>query len=102
MKRERTPLTELERVIADKYSRANFPPATAAKRLARDLAGGYINQLSDKGRAFLAFCVHRYRRQYELTFEEAAWVRQWLNWQEPPPPLPPSLMRLVEKEEMSR
>jgi hypothetical protein len=98
MKRERTPLNELEQRIAAKYSRANFPPATAAKRLARDLGSGHVGQFSDKGRAFLAYCVNRYRRQYELTIEETAWVKQWLGWKEPPPPLPSSLMRLVEKE----
>lgn len=102
MAREMKPLTELERSIVEKYSRASFPPATAAKRLARDLSSGYIKQLSDKGRAFLAFCVNRYRRQYELSAEEAEWVKQWLSWQEPPPPLPPSLMRLIEKEEATQ
>jgi len=97
-----TPLTELERGIVEKYSRASFPPATAAKRLARDLSGGHINQLSDKGRAFLAYCVHRFRRQYRLTSEETAWVDDWKDWKEPPPPLPASLMRMIEREEATR
>jgi len=99
MAREMRPLSEIERSIASKYSRANFPPATAAKRLARDLGSGHIQQLSDKGRAFLAYCVNRYRRQVSLTVEETEWVQFWLSWQEPPPPLPPSLMRFLAKEE---
>lgn len=102
MKAELTPLTELERSIAAKYSRANFSPATAAKRLARDLNSGHVQQLSDRGRAFLAFCVNRYRRQYELTVEEKAWVEQWQSWKEPPPPLPKSLMSFLEKEDSHR
>lgn len=32
---------------------------------------------SDKGRAFMAFIAHRFRRQYVLTAEEMAWIEQW-------------------------
>ncbi len=73
------PLTELERGIVRKLSEARFPPYTASKRFARDLAAGYVVNLSDRGRAFLAFIVHRFRRQYQLSEDEWQWVRQWLN-----------------------
>ncbi len=34
-------------------------------------------KLSDKGRRFMAFVANRFRRQYVLTEEEWAWVREW-------------------------
>ncbi len=69
-------ITELERGIIAKLAKATYPPATASKRFVRDLSSGYIQQLSEKGRTFLAFVAHRFRRQYELTEEEWAWVRE--------------------------
>jgi hypothetical protein len=81
---DRTPLTPLEQEIARKYSGASFPPATAAKRFARDIEGGYVRNLSDKGRSFMAYLVHRYRRQYKLTADEQAWVDEWKAWTPPP------------------
>jgi len=69
-------ITELERGIIKKLARATYPPATASKRFVRDLSSGYISQLSEKGRAFLAFVAHRFRRQYELTQEEWIWVHE--------------------------
>jgi hypothetical protein len=76
---KRTPLTDLERSIVAKLSLASFPPATASKRFARDLAAGYVKELSSKGRKFLAYVVHRFRRQYMLTDAEQRWVNGWLN-----------------------
>lgn len=73
------PLSDLERGIVSKLSNVRFPPYTASKRFARDLASGYVVNLSDRGRAFLAFIVHRFRRQLQLSEEEWQWVRQWLN-----------------------
>ena len=75
----RTPLTELEQSIARKLITASFPPYSASKRFARNLADGYIKELSDKGRAFMAYVVHRFRRQYVLTEEEQRWVNEWLQ-----------------------
>ena len=71
---ERTAITDLERGIIAKLGTATFPPATASKRFVRDLNSGYIRELSERGRAFLAFVAHRFRRQYSLTAEEWAWV----------------------------
>ena len=74
MKTPATPITELEQGIIAKLSSATYPPATASKRFVCDLHAGYVKQLSDRGRAFLAFIAHRFRRQYKLTEEEWAWV----------------------------
>jgi hypothetical protein len=83
---DRTPLTELEKRLVRKLAGASFPPATASKRFARDLGSGYVTQLSDRGRRFLAFVVHRFRRQYKLEPDESAWLETWLE-----PPAPPEL-----------
>jgi hypothetical protein len=76
MKPAPTPLTDLEKVLVAKVCSATFPPGTSAKRFMRDLAAGYIKQLTENGRCFLAFIAHRFRRQYELTEDEWAWVRE--------------------------
>lgn len=73
---ERSPISGLEKSIIAKLGTATYPPATASKRFVRDLNAGYIRELSDRGRAFLAFVAHRFRRQYSLTAEEWAWVEQ--------------------------
>lgn len=73
---EMTPISELERGIITKMARAKFPPATASKRFVADLSSGYVKQLSPRGRAFLAFVAHRFRRQYQLNADEWAWVDQ--------------------------
>lgn len=65
--------------IIAKVSTARFPPATASKRFIGDLSAGYIQQLSERGRRFLAFIAHRFRRQYELTEAEWAWVNEQLS-----------------------
>lgn len=96
----RTPLTELERGIVAKLAKASFPPATASKRFAHDLADGYVKELSSRGRRFLAFVVNRFRRQYFLTEEETRWVAEWLHWQEEvkPDPVQESFPGIVEPE----
>lgn len=68
-------LTQLEKAIYRKVSGASFPPATASKRFMQGDAD--VLKLSDKGRRFMAFIAHRFRRQYALTEEEWAWVNQW-------------------------
>jgi hypothetical protein len=74
---EKTDITELEQAIVAKVATANFPPATASKRFIGDLSAGYIKQLSDKGRMFLAFIAKRFRRQYQLSAEQQAYVDEW-------------------------
>ena len=86
MTAHRTPMTELEKSIAAKVASARFPPGTASKRFARDLGSGYIRELSPRGRRFLAFVAHRYRRQYSLSSEELQWIEQWISWVAPLPP----------------
>lgn len=94
----RTPLTELEKGIAAKLARASFPPATASKRFARDLAAGYVRELSDRGRMFLAWVVYRFRLQYTLNPAEQVWVSQWLSKKDAAAALPASLARYLESE----
>jgi hypothetical protein len=74
----KTPLTKTELSIVEKLSHAHFPPATASKRLIRDLASGHVKNLSARGREFLAFVAHRFRRQWKPTAAELAWVRERL------------------------
>lgn len=90
---KRTPLTDLEKELIRKVSGARFPPGTASKRFIRDLSSGHVRQLSDRGRAFLAFVVHRFRRQYQLSPTEQAWLAEWLHWK---PFLPASLERYLD------
>lgn len=98
MSEERTDLTVVESDIVRKLSCASFPPATASKRFVRDLEAGYVKQLSGKGRRFLAYVAHRFRRQYQLNEIESAWVAEWINWQAPEDSLPASLRKLVRKD----
>jgi hypothetical protein len=73
-----TPLSDLEKGLAAKVAGASFPPGTASKRFARNLEGGYIRELSDKGRMFFAYVADRFRRQYSVTPEERQWINNWL------------------------
>jgi len=91
----KTPLTEIERSIVEKLSHARFPPATASKRIVRDLASGRVQNLSGRGREFLAFVAHRFRRQWKPTAAELAWVRAHLA--APAPANPARLTRRSQK-----
>jgi hypothetical protein len=73
-----TPLSDFEKALAAKVCGASMQAFSASKRFARDFNAGHTRQLSDKGRGFLAFVAHRYRRQYQLSQEEQAWVKQWI------------------------
>jgi hypothetical protein len=70
-----TELDQIERAIYRKVSGASFPAATASKRFMQ--GDPDLMKLSDKGRRFMAYIAHRFRRQYALTEEEWAWVNQW-------------------------
>lgn len=73
------PIDQFERGLIDKVSGATFPPASNTKRFVRELYQGHKQNLSDRGRWYLAFIAHRFRRQYTLTNEEWAWVNLWRN-----------------------
>ena len=95
--KDASPITDLEAGLIRKFCGARFPAGTASKRFARDLSSGYIRQLSPRGRRFLAYCVNRFRRQYQLTETESAWVREWLAREpDPAPVLPEPLNTLVD------
>jgi hypothetical protein len=82
----KTPLTDLEKRIVAKLEFARFPPGTASKRFAHALNAGYVKELSSKGRRFLAYVAHRFRRQYPLFDDEKAWIAEWIDYKEEPPP----------------
>jgi hypothetical protein len=70
-----TELTELEKALYRRVQTARFPPATASKSFMQGDAD--LIRWSDRGRAFMAFIAHRFRRQYTLTEAEWEWVNQW-------------------------
>lgn len=70
-----TALTGLEQSIYRTVQTANFPPATSSKRFMQGDADKV--RLSDKGRAFLAYIAHRFRRQYRLSDEQWEWIIRW-------------------------
>lgn len=77
-----SPITEMKSLLIRKLAAVRFPPGTASKRFARDLASGYIKQLSPRGRKFLAWVLNRFRAQVSLTNEEHGWVIHWLFWED--------------------
>lgn len=79
MSKPKSPLTEFEKALADAVSAATFPVGSGAKRFIRDIASGYITQLTENGRWYLAFVAHRFRRQYRLTADQIAWVQEKLS-----------------------
>jgi hypothetical protein len=74
-KTPRTLLNDLERNLYRKVSEASFPPATASKRFMQGDPDRIM--LSDKGRKFMAFIAHRFRRQYVLDNKELFWIDEW-------------------------
>lgn len=70
------PLSEIESSIVKTVSRASFPIASGPKRFIGDLQAGYSKQLSDGGRAYLAWIANRFRRQYQLSAEQLQWVAE--------------------------
>src|SRR5690348_17677052 len=91
-----TPITDLEWGIIGKLANASFPPGTASKRFVRDLANGYIGQLSPRGRRFLAFIANRFRRQYRLSESDWAWIRGWLSYEPETSIVPEPLRSLLD------
>lgn len=72
----RTPMTLTEMMIVDKIQQhVRFPPATSPKRFIRRLT--MQSELSDRGRQYLAWIAHRFRRQWQPTEEEFAWIVTW-------------------------
>lgn len=76
MKREL--MTDFEKDLAAVVSGAVFPVGSGPKRFIRDICGGHIVQLSERGRDYLAYIAHRFRRQYTLNAEQWAWVNERL------------------------
>jgi hypothetical protein len=70
-----TPLSDEEKALYRKVQGASFPPATASKAFMQGDPEAIL--WSDRGRAFMAYIAHRFRRQYHLTESEWAWVEEW-------------------------
>jgi hypothetical protein len=69
-------------IVFKMQTNVTFPPATGPKRFINRLTVN--SELSDEGRRYLAYCAHRFRRQWTATAEEFAWIVQWLKpYQEP-------------------
>src|SRR5579864_3701853 len=65
----RSPLSTLEtRMIQRIQGSVTFPPGSSHKRFIRRL--NPQSQLSDRGRQYLAYIAHRYRRQWKASAEE--------------------------------
>lgn len=79
LKGPRTPMTMVEMQIVDKLQcDVTFPVGSGPKRFIRRLT---INsELSDAGRAYLAYVAHRFRRQWKATDEESQWIVRWKNY----------------------
>jgi hypothetical protein len=77
--KQKAPLSAFEKGLADTVSVAVFPVGSGAKRFIRDIYSGYITQLTENGRWYLAFVAKRFRRQYRLTEEQLAWIDERLS-----------------------
>lgn len=76
----RTPMDAIEQGIVRKLqANVTFVPASSHKRFVRDL-NPEKSQLSDNGRAYLAYIANRYRRQWKATHEEFCWIVQWCRY----------------------
>ncbi len=70
-----TPISAIELSIASKMQvNVTFPPGHSHKRFIRDLSEKSL--LTDRGRQYLAFIAHRYRRQFFqfLHDDEIEWI----------------------------
>ncbi len=71
-----TPLTLLEISLVEKLQGCvTFPAGSSHKRFIRGLSDK--SQLSDRGRAYLAYIAQRYRRQWTANEAEFNWIVQW-------------------------
>lgn len=78
----RTPLTLGEMALVGKLQECSFPPGGSHKRFVRGLT--MDSELSDRGRQYLAYIAHRYRRQWKPNAEEFEWIAKWGTWIQPP------------------
>ena len=89
----RTPLDSIEQGLVRRLqANVSFPPGYAHKRFIHDLIPER-SQLSDRGRAYLAYIAHRYRRQWKATHEEFCWIVRWASYGTLPRPRPDSQCR---------
>lgn len=85
-----TPMTDVELSIVAKMQRSvTFLPGHAHKRFVRNLTPD--SKLSAKGRNYLAFIAHRYRRQWTASCEEFHWIVEHMAYGLPAIPPAPRL-----------
>jgi hypothetical protein len=78
-KEPRTQIEPDEWLIVYKLqTKVSFPPGTGHKRFVNRLTVG--SQLSDRGRMYLAYIAHRYRKQWNTTDAEMEWIIRWGGW----------------------
>jgi hypothetical protein len=81
-----TPMDAIEQGIVRKLqANVSFLPGYSHKRFVNGLHPEK-SQLSDRGRAYLAFIAHRYRRQWKATHEEFCWIVRWASYGTLPTP----------------
>lgn len=89
----RMPMDTIEQGIVRKMqTNVSFPSGHAHKRFIHDLSPER-SQLSDRGRAYLAYIAHRYRQQWKATHEEFCWIVRWASYGTLPRPRPDSQCR---------
>lgn len=83
VKLPKTQITPEEWIMAAKIQASVvFPVGHSHKRFMRELTDKAM--LTDRGRQYLAYIAHRYRRQWQATQSELAWISKWGEWIERP------------------
>lgn len=55
-----------------------FPPGGSHKSFIGRLTAD--SMLTDRGRNYLAYIAHRYRKQWKASADEARWIEKWKNF----------------------
>ncbi len=75
----KTPISDFEMELARTCARATFPIGSGPKRFIHGIVDGHLKNITERGRWYLAFVAHRFRRQYLLSAEQWAWVNEQLS-----------------------
>jgi len=71
--KDRSPISDLElSIVRALQNRVTFPPGSSHKRFVHRLSDRSV--LSDRGRQYLAYIAHRYRRQWTSDFKQSVWI----------------------------
>ncbi len=75
---QRIPISSMEWSIVTAMHSVCFPAGSPHKRFIRDLSEN--SMLTDRGRMYLAYLGHRYRRQWKATDGQAEWIIRFGEW----------------------